>query len=352
MTRLDLPVALPPWPRVTLPPLDLEPRVELTEDASLLHATLREQIAGHLTLEQARGLVAEAERTAQPISLAAIVDVLDKDELAALITRVPAEHWFAADSHVRLLVLRLRERSLPLVHALLEERWIGSAAVLDVVSPHAAVAHARAMTAEARRWLLANDALARASLAHASLTGPDEDRVYVGAALRWLARRDRGAAIRALAAGWGEPAQAAIEDVLDPRRDAPPLFSRALPKSWASRKVHTREGETLDAASMQTLGRLLATPLPTEHPAMRAAIAACDPASLAELGRALFREWTEGGMATQNQWIAHAFVVLAGESAVKELGRAARAWARAKDSHTRRTARNAAEVFVWLGTET
>jgi hypothetical protein len=103
---------------------------------------------------------------------------------------------------------------------------------------------------------------------------------------------------------------------------------------------------------MQTLGRLLATPLPPDHPAMRAAIEACDPASLAELGGALWREWTDGGMATQNQWIAHAFVVLGGESAVKELGRAARAWARAKDSHTRRTARKVAEVFVWLGTET
>jgi hypothetical protein len=351
MTRLELPVALPPWPRVALPPLELEARVELTEDASLLHATLREQLAGNLTLEQARGLVAEAERTAQPISLAAIVDVLEKNELEALITRVPAPRWLAADSHVRLLVLRLRERALPLVHALLEANRVGSAAVLDVVSQPAAVAHARAMTASARRWLLANDTLALASLAHASLTGPDEDRVYVGAALRWLARRDRGAAIRALAAGWGEPAQAAIEDVLDARRDAPPLFSRALPKTWASRKVRTREGETLDAASMQTLGRLLATPFPPGHPAMRAAIEACDPASIAELGRALWLEWTEGGMATQNQWIAHAFVVLGGESAVKELGRAARAWARAKDSHTRRTARKVAEALIWLGTD-
>jgi hypothetical protein len=352
MSHLEPFTELPPWPRVTLPALDFEPRVALTRDASLLHAALREQIVGGFTTEQARAYVAEALRIGQPFSLATVVDVLEKDELEALITRVPAERWFVADSHVRLLVLRLRERALPLVHALLEARRIGSAAVLEVVSPAAATAHARAMTAEARRWLLANDALALASLAHASLTGPDEDRVYVGAALRWLARRDRGAAIRALAAGWGEPAQAAIEDVLDPRRDAPPLFSRALPKSWASRKVHTREGETLDAASMQTLGRLLATPFPPEHPAMRAAIEACDPASLAELGRALWLEWTDGGMATQNQWIAHASVVLGGESAVKELGRAARTWARAKDSHTRRTARKVAEVFVWLGTET
>ncbi|MBX7193361.1 MAG: DUF4132 domain-containing protein, partial [Sandaracinaceae bacterium] len=133
---------------------------------------------------------------------------------------------------------------------------------------------------------------------------------------------------------------------------APPLFSRALPKSWASRTVRTREGEALEAASMQTLGRLLATPFPPDHVAMRAAIDACDPASLAELGRALWGEWTEGGMATQNQWIAHAFAVLGGESAVRELGRAARAWARAKDGHARRTARKVAEVFVWLGTET
>lgn len=351
MTRLELPVALSPWPRVALPPLALEARVELTEDASLLHATLREQLAANLTLDQARGLVAEAERTAQPISLAAIVEVLEKDELEALILRVPAPRWLAADSHVRLLVLRLRERALPFVHDLLDANRLGSAAVLDVVSHQAAIAHARAMTAAARRWLLANDALALASLAHASLTGPDEDRVCVGAALRWLARRDGGAAIRALAAGWGEPAQAAIEDVLDPRRDAPPLFSRALPKSWASRRVHTREGETLDAASMQSLGLLLATPFPPQHPALRAAIEACDPVSLAELGRALWLEWTEGGMATQNQWVAHAFVVLGGESAVKELGRAARAWARAKDSHTRRAARKAAEVLVWLGTD-
>lgn len=346
-----LPSDLPPWPRVALPALQLEARVELTEDASRLHATLREQIAGNLTLEQVRGLVAEAERTAQPIALAAIVDVLERDELEALIRRVPGARWLVADSHVRLLVLRLRERALPFVHALLEANRLGSAAVLDVVSQPAAVAHARAMTAAARRWLLANDALALASLAHASLTGPDEDRVHVGTALRWLARRDGGARLRQRIAEWGGEASAAIEDVLDPRRDAPALFSRALPKTWASRNVRTREGETLDAASMQALGRLLATPLPAEHPAMRAAIEACDPASLAELGRALWLEWTEGGMATQNQWIAHAFVVLGGESAVKELGRAARVWARAKDSHPRRTARKVAEVLVWLGTD-
>jgi hypothetical protein len=151
MTRLELPTALPPWPRIALAPLALEARVALTEDASLLHATLRAQIVGDLTVEQARGLVAEAERTAQPISLAAVVDVLEKDELAALIARVPSSRWLVADSHVRLLVLRLRERALPFVHAAIEERRVSSAAVLDVVSSHAAIACARAMTVEARR---------------------------------------------------------------------------------------------------------------------------------------------------------------------------------------------------------
>jgi hypothetical protein len=202
--------------------------------------------------------------------------------------------------------------------------------------------------APAWTWVKAHTEAALVGLVYTALAGDDAGPSQ--AALRSLTR-ERGAEEprRVARERWGGAAEDALVELLRPV--TPPPFARRMPKAYADLPpVRWSSGEPLDAVEMQTLGRILAQGLPAPHPTVAFVREACDAASLSALCRSLFTAWVDGGMATQNDWIAYAWVLFGGDEAARDLGRLARTWARARPSHERRAARHAAGLFGRIAT--
>lgn len=283
-----------------------------------------------------------------------IVAHLHPEELREVWKVTPHEAWAMGNDEARFIVLTLGEEALPGMRALASLGVVGGGGLLDVRARWVAMAMARslvglstvALPIDAYRWLVKHEDIACDALVHGALTGEENTRRAALHALRWLAKRHGGARVREAAQARGAHVLKATEEVLAPDYATHALFARPLPKALASfDPVRLKTGEALDAASMEAIVRMVATPLPIEHPALREVFDLCDPESLRALGKQLFAMWTEGGMATQNQWIATAHVMLGGDEALRSLGRAARAWTRSKETHEKRAARLAIEVL-------
>ena len=353
MRSFAVPAPLPAIPTFELPAPPQRPRI-LTDERERLRAEYEHHVgfarekagAGAEEEALARWKAALAAPPAVPIEAAELFCLLSRVKLREVWLATPPERWDLGTHGrwCRWLVAVLGECAVDGLHALAVKGRVTSEALLDVVAPWVAPVMGFYLFPAGRAWLVRHEEVAYAGLIHAALTG---DERFPDRALRWMARRDGGAAARRIAREtWGNEIEAIVADILRPERAAPPPFARPLPKMFAKLpRVRLRSGEEVDAASMEAIGRMLATPLTPDHPAMQDVVAACDSASLAALGKAMFDEWTDGGMATQNRWIAHAYVLLGGDEAARELGRLARRWARAKPSHERRCARLAAEVL-------
>ncbi len=283
-----------------------------------------------------------------------IVAHLHPEELREVWKETPHEAWAMGNDEARFIVLTLGEEALAGMRTLASHGVVGGGGLLDVRASWVAMAMARslvglstvALPIDAYRWLVKHEDIACDALVHGALTGEENTRRAALHALRWLAKRHGGARVREAAQARGALSLRAIEEVLAPDYATHPLFARPLPKALASfDPVQLKTGEALDAASMEAMVRMVATPLPLEHPALREVFELCDPESLRALGKQLFAMWTEGGMATQNQWIATAHAMLGGDEALRSLGRAARAWTRSKETHEKRAARLAIEVL-------
>ncbi len=353
MRSFAVPAPLPPIPTVDLPAPPQRPRI-LTDEREQLcaeyehHVAFSREKAGAGAEDEAlaRWRAALSAEPAVPINAAELFSLVSRETLRDVWQATPPERWDLGThpQWCRWLVAVLGEDVLDGLRSLAAKGRLTSGALLDVAAPWVAPVMGFYLLAAGREWLVRHEDVAYAGLVHAALTG---DERYPARALRWMARRDGGAGARRVAREtWGSEIEATVVDMLRPERAAPLPFARPLPKMFAKLpRVRLRSGEEVDAASMEAIGRMLATPLPPDHPAMQDVIAACDPASLAALARAMFDEWVDGGMATQNRWIAHAHVLLGGDDAARELGRLARKWARAKPPHERRCARLAAELL-------
>lgn len=254
------------------------------------------------------------------------------------------------DAAVRCTLARLRERGLPKMRALLPDHPFRGAGLVDVRASWVAPWMARLLGVDvsvdrvARRWLAENTVLAAPTLVHAALTTNDP---WAWSGLEWLVELNPECVRRASDA-FGAEARAAIDVRFDVER-GPGLGSRPLPKVYRAYPAPRRRGgAAIDDREKERLGRLLEG-LPPTHPLVREAVDALEPADAVALGQTLLDTWVSGRMATQNNWIAGAYVALTGD--VGGLGRRARKWDRGKDSHERRAARAIVELLRVVGSD-
>ncbi len=354
-----------PEPPPALPVLELAepdcPVTILTEEREEVLADYRRHTAAILkqkpdaltgAVARWRGLLVEPEK---PIDAMELFPLLSLDELREVWRETPNERWFLHSKAARWLVALLGEDAIDGLRKRARVRELGRRlapdALIDVVAPWAAPVVYSPGRPATLAWLVKHERVALAGLIHAALTG---DELSTLLALRWMVRRP-GASERARATArehWGAEVETVVADLLRPERVPFFPFTRPLPKSYAKvPRVRLTTGEEVDAASMEAIGRMLATQLPPSHPAMLDLLASCDRASLAAVAKRLFDEWVDGNMATQNRWIAHAHAVLGGDGAARELGRLARKWGRARVTHERSCARLAAELLGGVATE-
>lgn len=355
MLSLSFPEPMKPVETLTLAPPEGPETVQEDEAARLL--ILSEMI----TLEKERALAYWQTSLAEGrVHASLILGQLDLESLRKVWRETPTELWRIQPDEGRFLVLTLKEEALATMRALALTGAIGAGALIDVRAPWVALAMARGLVglsslrspSDAYRWLVQHEDIAIDALIYFALQGKENDRQAAQHALRWLARRHRGARVLSAAEARGSAVLEAIRDALHPDRDAPPRFTRALPKAFAALpRLRLKTGETLDAASMEVLGRMLATPLTRAHSAMQQVLAHCEESSTRSLGESLFSLWAGGGMATQTQWIASAYLTLGGDEAARALGRSARTWMRSKETHDKRAARLAVEVLGQLGSD-
>lgn len=351
MTHFELPKPLAPIAAIAIPNSDCEAagEVMLNED---LRLSLRDEIHS-LPAEKALAYW-RTSLAAGKVHAGLIVPHLDRETLLQVWRDTPADAWTMSSPEARYIVLTLGDEALAVMQQLAARGAIGGGALLEVHAPWVALAMAKSLVGQgsleapidAYRWLVAHEGMAIDALIHRSLAGDEADRPAAQRALRWLAKRHQQTRVLQAAQAHGPDVLSAIRDALNPDRDAPAPFARPLPKAFAKlTPLRLKTGEVLDAASMEIVGRMLAAPLTRAHTGMRDVLDRCEESSLHALGQSLFSLWVEGGMATQNQWIASAHLTLGGDEAARSLGRAARTWMRSKETHDKRAARLAVEVL-------
>ena len=285
-------------------------------------------------------------REAVPLGLLSALEVLPylgRETLGAVWRETPALVWQLEPEALRFVIARLDRDALPTLRALarfdalpadgfehLDAWWIAPA-----LPPGPAC----------WRWLTAHRETATLGIVYAALADAAPERAC--SHLRWLAQRDDGELGRRVARErWGADAEAAVVELLRPEHATPPPFARPLPKLFATLPiVKLANGEAATRDDMDALGKILAQGLAPDHPAVTTLREACDRESLASIAGALFDGWVDGGFATQNRWIADAYVLAGAGDAIRSLGRLARKLARARPSHERRTARFLTEVL-------
>lgn len=352
MTHFELPKPLAPVAVIAIPMVEGVAPVDAVSRNEEVRLSLRDGVP---SLPAAQALAYwRNSLAAGRVHAGLIVLQLDLETLRQVWRETPSDAWTMNANEARYIVLTLGEEALVGMQQLAARGAIGGGALLDVRAPWVALAMAKSLMGQgsleapidAYRWLVAHEDLAIHSLIHFALSEEENARVAAQRALRWLARRHAGARVLAAAEARGANVLSAIRDALHPDRDAPALFARPLPKAFAKlAPLRLKTGEVLDAASMENVGRMLATPLSRAHSAVRDVLERCEESSLRALGQSLFALWVEGGMATQNQWIASAHLTLGGDDAARSLGRAARTWMRSKETHDKRAARLAVMVL-------
>jgi hypothetical protein len=355
MPHFEAPTSLPPIAAIAIPTREIEDEVLRNED---LRLSLREELLS-LPTEQAMAYW-RTSLAAGKVHASLILRTLDLEMLRLVWRETPSEAWTMNSQEARYIVLTLGEEALAVMQQLAARGAIGGGALLDVRAPWVALAMAKSLVGQgsleapidAYRWLVQHEDIAIDALIHSALTAAEADRPAAQRALRWLSKRHEQARVLAAAQLYGDDVVEAIRDLLDLDRDAPPPFARPLLKAFAKlTPLRLKTGEALDAASMEVIGRMLAAPLTRSHSAMRDVIERCEESSLQALGQSLFALWVEGGMATQNQWIASAHLTLGGDDAARSLGRAARTWMRSKETHDKRAARLAVAVLGDLASD-
>ncbi|MFI6867707.1 DUF4132 domain-containing protein [Nocardia sp. NPDC050406] len=182
------------------------------------------------------------------------------------------------------------------------------------------------------------------------------------AALSLLAATHGAAAVVAAAAPYGDAATAGIARILE--GDTTPVVHsgpvdkpvKPLKLPWLDRdrlpQVRLRDGRALPAEAVENLlGALTLAPSwvqaePRTYPGLPQALDACDSASLAAFGWAVFENWVAAHMPPRNGWVIDQFLYLADDESVRRLGAVLLNWPGSN------TDKHAAGVLGTIGTDT
>ncbi|WP_030542014.1 DUF4132 domain-containing protein [Streptomyces albus] len=185
----------------------------------------------------------------------------------------------------------------------------------------------------ARSWFARHGGAPAALLVPDAVGAAGPARRAAGQALRIIAARHGADVVREAAAGYGDEAAAAVEELLsaDPLENALPA---RMPQvgAWAEPGLLPQVllrggGEALPSASVGHLLTMLAISKPGQvYPGVDVVREACDRGSLARFGWALFEQWRLAGMPAKDSWALHALGPLGDDDTVRALAPVLRAW--------------------------
>ncbi|HEU5031217.1 MAG TPA: DUF4132 domain-containing protein [Spirillospora sp.] len=184
---------------------------------------------------------------------------------------------------------------------------------------------------DAERWYDRHEFDAVPHLVPAALGKAKTARRQAARALRHLDRGDPGrrrAIVDAARAAHGDAAAAAVEGLLaahpvETGETAPPKVAGWADPAVLPQVLLRGGGQALPAAATAHLVALLALPSPYGLDTVREA---CDPASLAEFGWALFQKWQDAGAPSKEGWALAQLGRTGDDTTVRRLTPIIRAW--------------------------
>lgn len=203
-------------------------------------------------------------------------------------------------------------------------------------------------------WLLRHADPAARALVPAALAKAGVSRRQAENALLALHHNGRGDTVRAAAREYGAEAAAAIDALLD--ADPLTMLAAKIPTlpGWAAPDllppVELRDGSgVLPVESVPSLIAVLAlSQLDAPYAGVDVVKAACDPASLAEFGWALFQRWQMAGSPSKGGWVLDALGLTGDDETVRLLSPLVLAWPGA-GGHTKAVA--GLSVLAAIGTD-
>ncbi|MFG3698189.1 DUF4132 domain-containing protein [Micromonospora sp. NPDC047620] len=256
-----------------------------------------------------------------------------------LISRWRASYPHNAEYWLRCVLGRFERDALPVV---LRRAQADPAAIAEVLLPVADSTVADLMAGRLDRsksrtvalaWLHRHPAVAARALLPAALGMPGPAQRAAERAMRVVAVVDPEA-VRRAAEGYGPEVVAAATAAglldADPLAQLPPTMPTLPP--WVDPAqlppVLLRDrAATLPADAVRHLGTMLAISRPGEvYPGVDLVRRACDPASLAEFGWALFERWQAAGHPPNEGWALTALGWLGDDETARRLAPVIRAW--------------------------
>ncbi|WP_327009939.1 DUF4132 domain-containing protein [Dactylosporangium sp. NBC_01737] len=204
----------------------------------------------------------------------------------------------------------------------------------------------------AREWLRRHPAAAATALVPAALARPGAPRRDAEHALRHIVRSGHTDTVLAAAERHGPAALDGIRALLD--TDPLHVLPARIPATpgWADAallpRVQLRDGTALPAGAARHLVTILAmSTLEEPYAGVASVREACDPASLAGFGWALFESWQAAGRPSAQRWAFTALGLIGDDTTATRLGPLLRDWPAAGE-HT--NARHGADVLAAIGT--
>jgi uncharacterized protein DUF4132 len=184
----------------------------------------------------------------------------------------------------------------------------------------------------AQSWLARHPAAAAGALVPAAVGRPGKRRQAAEAALRAVAAAGHGDLVLAAAGEYGEAPAAAVQALLAVDRLEALPAEIPVPPAWGDPGVLPQvllagRGHTLPAEAVRHLCTMLAMSKPGGvYAGVEVVKHACDAASLAEFGWALFERWRENGMPAEAGWVLDALGWIGDDETVRRLAPVVRAW--------------------------
>ncbi|MEV5831730.1 DUF4132 domain-containing protein [Spirillospora sp. NPDC052242] len=273
------------------------------------------------------------------------------DDLKALLAR------FGLDAH-----------HIVFPHAKVDRRYGGDRALLPLLDLETAVLMAHWLSQGSTRrvaaeWLSGHGADAVPFLVPDALGKARVPRDKARAALAHIASRHGVPAVVDAARRYGDRAAEAVEGFLaeesaqEAPAEPPAKPVRPLTATWLNRdelpEVRLRDGRMLPPEAIENLiGALtlyVALPWggePTTNPELDEALDACEPASLAAFGRAIFERWIAQRTPSRSGWVLDQLCRTADDDAARRLGALLLKWPGSG------TDKHAVQVLRAIGTDT
>ncbi|MDP9402019.1 MAG: DUF4132 domain-containing protein [Actinomycetota bacterium] len=272
----------------------------------------------------------------------------------------PRDLWYA-DAWLERIVAVHELVALPLaLHAATSNPSAHAALLLPFESTEIALLMAdwyvrlKSVRSTALGWLGRHADAAAASLIPTATGKPGKGRKSAEAALRALRQLGHEEAVMAAARGYGAAAEAVVAAVLaaDPLAILPPrmpTLPACIEPALLPAVLLADRTASLPPDSVRHVCTMLAISRPGEvYAGVDVVKQTCDPASLAELGWALFQRWESAGMPSKEGWVMDALGIVGDDETVRRLAPLIRAWP-GEGGHAR--AVSGLDVLAAIGTD-